>query len=220
VARHIDDDPALAWEHAQAAVRRAGRIATVREAAGVAAYRAGEFQRALTELRAARRMSGSVEQLPLMADCERGLGRPERALELAGSPDASTLDVEGRVEMRIVAAGARRDLGQIDAAIVTLQCPELSKGKGPWVPRLRYAYADALLAAGRTDEAVEWFERALQADPDATTEAAERLDDLAGVVFEEVEEVDQADEVTVSDQVVPSEPEADLATPDGAPTQD
>jgi tetratricopeptide (TPR) repeat protein len=180
VGRTIDDDPELAWEHAQAAVRRAGRIATVREAAGLAAYRAGHFARALTELRAARRMSGLETNLPIIADCERGLGRPEKALDLAGSAAVRTLDQAGRIEMRIVAAGARRDLGQIDAALVTLQCPELTQEDAEWGPRLRYAYADTLAALDRTDEAVEWFQRTIEVDQLASTDAEERLVELLG----------------------------------------
>ena len=175
VARCFDDNPDLAWEHAQAAVRRAGRIAVVRETAGLAAYRAGHFARALTELRAARRMSGSQDQLPIMADCERGLGRPEKALEIAGSKAANSLNQAGRIEMRIVAAGARADLAQLDAALVTLQCPELSQDDQQWGPRLRYAYADTLEALGRPDEAATWFAKASLVDVDGQTDAEERL---------------------------------------------
>src|SRR6202008_2477664 len=81
--RLIDDDPELALEHARFARSRAARVALVREAAGVAAYHAGHGAEALGELRAARGMSGGQGHLPVMADCERALGRPERALELA-----------------------------------------------------------------------------------------------------------------------------------------
>ena len=119
-----------------------------------------------------------------MADCERGLGRPERAMAMAGEPEVQKLDKAGQVEMRLVAAGARRDMGQLDAAIVTLQSPELaSSSVQPWTARLRYAYADALLAAGREDEAREWFAKALEADKDGATDASDRLAELDGVEF-------------------------------------
>jgi len=185
VARSIDDDPDLAWEHAQAAVRRAGRIAAVREAAGLAAYRAGHFARALTELRAARRMSGVDSQLPVIADCERGLQRPERTLEIAGSPAVAKLNQAGRIEMRIVAAGARRDMGQLEAALVTLQCPELSQSDTEWGPRLRYAYADTLAELGRVEEAANWFVKAAEVDTESATDAEERLVELLGVPQED-----------------------------------
>lgn len=182
--RLLEDDAEAAYAHAVAARRRAGRVAAVREAAGIAAYVTQRWAEALSELRAARRMSGSDEHLHLMADCERGLGRPEKALELAGSPQASSLDRAARVELRIVAAGARRDLGQLDAAILTLAVPELqSTAREPWSARLRYAYADALLAAGRRDEAADWFARAAAVDEEGATGAGDRLAELHGVVF-------------------------------------
>ncbi len=191
VARHlvmagrlIDDDPELAWQHAVAARARGARIWVVREAVGLAAYRAGRFAEALAELRTVRRLTGSNEHLPVMADCERGLGRPLRALALATHDEASTLDQAGRVELRIVAAGARSDLGQLDAAVVTLQVPELqARGSHPWLARLRSAYADALEAAGRPDEARVWLERAAQADETGETGAQLRLAELDGLVL-------------------------------------
>ena len=174
-ARLLDDRPDLAWEHAKAAVGRGGRLAVVREAAGVAAYTAGEYADALAQFRAARRISGSDSYWPIMADCERGLGRPERAISMAGAPEVDRLDRDGRVEMRIVASGARRDLGQLDAAVVTLQCAELQQSSTEaWSARLKFAYADALLAAGREDEARDWFQRAVESDPEDATDAAER----------------------------------------------
>lgn len=196
VARHLAaaalllaEDPQRAMEHTRAAARKAGRVAVVREAAGVAAYAAGDFGSALTELKAATRISGSSEYLPMIADCERGLGKPERALALASSPEAGTLDRDGKVEMLIVAAGARRDLGQPEAAVLTLQVPALkSRAGGQWLARLRYAYADALAEVGRLAEAREWFVRASEADPDSLTDAAERIDELDGISFEELPE--------------------------------
>jgi hypothetical protein len=90
----------------------------------------------------------------------------------------------GQVEMRMVAAGARRDMGQADAAVVTLQSPELaSNSVQPWTARLRYAYADALLTVGREGEAREWFAKALEADQGGTTDASDRLAELDGVEF-------------------------------------
>jgi tetratricopeptide (TPR) repeat protein len=210
--RLLEDRPDLAWEHAKAAVARGGRLAVVREAAGVAAYTAGEYADALAQFRAARRISGSDSYWPIMADCERGLGRPERAIAMAGAPEVDRLDRAGRVEMRIVASGARRDLGQLDAAVVTLQCAELqSNARESWSARLKFAYADALLAAGREDEAREWFARAVEADVDDETDAAERLADLDGIVWvdalegedddtDELDDVEDIDGLDVDDE--------------------
>lgn len=182
-ARLVDEDPEQAYRHALAARRRAGRVGVVREAAGVAAYLAGRYAEALGELRAARRITGSAEYLPMMADCERGLGRPRRALDLAADPAGAGLPVAGRIELLIVAAGARRDLGDFASAVVSLQVPELRMDTSePWLARLRYAYADALEAAGRDREARRWFLRAMEVDLDEETDAADRvgaLDDVS-----------------------------------------
>ncbi|MEU4359057.1 hypothetical protein [Streptomyces virginiae] len=194
VARLIDEDPEQAYAYSRIALRLASRVAAVREAAGFAAYATQKYSEALAEFRAAKRMTGSVELWPVMADCERGLGRPERALAMAGEPEVQKLDKAGQVEMRLVAAGARRDQGQLEAAIVTLQSPELaSNAVQPWTARLRYAYADALLAAGREDEAREWFGKALEADKDGATDASDRLAELDGVEFVDAA-IDAADD--------------------------
>ena len=179
--RLVDDDPELAYRHAAFARDRASRVAATREAAGVTAYMVGDFAQALSDLRAHRRMTGSPEHLPLMADCERGLGRPERALALSRDAEVARLDPAARMEMRIVESGARRDLGEYDAAVVTLQVPELEQDRvQPWTVRLWYAYADALLAAGRRDDAVTWFGSVAAIDEDEQTDAAERLAELEG----------------------------------------
>jgi tetratricopeptide (TPR) repeat protein len=184
VANLLDGEPERAYGHARVALRLASRVAAVREAAGFAAYGVEKYAEALTEFRAARRMSGSAHLWPIMADCERGIGRPERALAMAGEPEVGKLDKAGQVEMRLVAAGARSDLGQAEAAVVTLQSPELaSTAVHPWTARLRYAYADALLAAGREGEAREWFAKAAEADTGGTTNASDRLAELDGVEF-------------------------------------
>ncbi|WP_233526147.1 hypothetical protein [Actinomadura spongiicola] len=199
VARHLvmagrlaDEEPERAHRHARAARRLASRVGIVREAAGIAAYHAGEWAEALAELRAARRLSsGDDAYLPVMADCERGLGRPERALDLIKSPEARNLDPMGRVELRIVESGVRRDLGQRDAAVVTLQIPELRDRRlRPWSVRLFYAYADALEEAGRRSEAADWFARAAAADRDGETDAAERYAELDGLHIVDTEEAD------------------------------
>ncbi|MET7825270.1 hypothetical protein ABZT23_11380 [Streptomyces sp. NPDC005386] len=206
VARLIDEDPEGAYAYSRIALRLASRVAAVREAAGFAAYANQKFSEALAEFRAARRMTGSVELWPVMADCERGLGRPEKALEMAGAPEVQKLDKASQVEMRLVAAGARRDMDQLDAAIVTLQSPELaSNSVQPWSARLRYAYADALLAAGREGEAREWFAKAVESDKDGSTDASDRLAEMDGVEFVDAFAEDEDDEDGERAQVTVSE---------------
>lgn len=166
VGRLAEEDPGAALAHAQAARDLAPRVALLRETLGIAAYGARDYTKALQELRAAKRISGNDDLLPLIADAERGLGRPDKALEVvAGAP--RRLPADTAVELLIVAAGARRDLGDADAAVLTLQRKELNAEVGPsWLPRLRFAYADALQAAGRFDDARKWFALAEEADID------------------------------------------------------
>jgi tetratricopeptide (TPR) repeat protein len=187
IARHLvaagnllEDDPEAALAHAQAARTRSGRIAAIREAVGIAAYRCGDWAQALAELRAARRMGSKSMLLPLIADCERGVGRPERALELARGPEAEALTGDDADELRIVAAGARADLGQFEQALAVLASPTLDTTRtGQTAARLFYAYAEALLALGRKDEAVQWFLHAASADVENVTDAEDRISELA-----------------------------------------
>ena len=165
VARHmvaleklLEINPLEAHQHGKEIVYRAGRLGIVREKAGIAALRAGEFQIAQKDLRAASRITGSKEILPYIAQCEVALGNPRKALEIAGKIKESELSREGRVEMRIAAAGARSALGEHDAAVLTLTCAELNEKDAAWSLRLHRAYRDALLAAGRKNE-VQAFER-------------------------------------------------------------
>ncbi len=185
VARHMvcvnlymDVDPELSHKHAVAAAHHAGRLAVVRETAGYVPCRAGQYEIALKELRAANRISGDVSMWPVMADCERGLGNPLKALNLAGSAEVKRLEKAEEIEMRIVASGARRDLKEFDAAVVTLQCKELKNETDEWALRLRYAYADALDAANRKEEAREWFAKCAELDVDEMTDAQERAEKL------------------------------------------
>jgi hypothetical protein len=185
VAAYLEaDELETALAHAETAVRRAGRVPAAREALGMVAYRQGDFARALTEFRTVRRLSGSSHLLPLMVDCERGLGRHSRALDLAASPEAAGLSEAERIELAIVVSGIRRDLGQEDAALLALQIPALRRSPKAGVFRLHYAYADVLLGLGREDEAREYFLKAIEGDTEAETDAVERLEELDGIVVE------------------------------------
>ena len=195
VAALLDSDIEAAQAHAETAVRRAGRVPAAREALGLVHYRKGEWAKALSEFRTARRLSGSSHMLPFMVDAERGLGRHERALDLAASPEAASLAQDERIELAIVVSGIRRDLGQYDAAVVGLQLPQLNAGsRQPWAARLFYAYAEALLAKGDEDGALTWFGHAASADLEGETDAEERLEELDGMVLTDLLEGDDEDD--------------------------
>lgn len=165
VAQLIDDDPQLAHEHALAASRRAGRVGVVRETVAITAYATGDYALALRELRTYRRISGSDDQIAMMVDSERGVGRPDRALEVGRAVDRSTLPIEVRVELAIAMSGARLDLGETERALQELDIPELDPDRAfSWSPALFAARAAVLEDLGRSEEAALWQRRALVAE--------------------------------------------------------
>ncbi|KRF06078.1 hypothetical protein ASH00_07285 [Arthrobacter sp. Soil782] len=219
--RLIDDEPELAFQHALAASRRGGRLAVVREAVGLTAYAAGHYGEALREFRTYRRINGSNVHLPVMADCERGLGRPDRALDLARSEDASSLDAAGKVELAIVVSGARTDLDQLDAAVAALEIPQLTKNRAfSYSPRLFRAYADALAAVGRGEEAASWQRQAERAE-NALGVGAFADPDIIDLVGEDEDlELDRT-AARGAVQSVSSTPDQDVeSTADEAPAND
>ena len=195
VARLIDTDPTLAHAHAVSAARRAGRIGVVRETLAITAYSTGDFGLALRELRTYRRISGREDQLPLMVDSERGLGRPDRALELGRSVPKATLPVEVQVLLAIAMSGARLDLGQTDAALDELEIPQLNPNTAfSWSPALFDAYAAVLEDLGRQDEAELWWERSDRATDAIASGGAEEADDVIEIIEEEPEPAEEGDD--------------------------
>ena len=171
-----DGDETKAREFTAEAKRLAGRVACVREAYAITSYLCADYAEALAELRAVRRMRGGDEFLPMMADCERALGKPEKALELLRGIPLTGLDPATRAELLIVMAGARADMGQVDAALVTLETPDLTGcPDGAARARMQFAYADLWERAGDHAKAREWFTSAVKSDPEDVIGAAERL---------------------------------------------
>ena len=193
VARHlamvsllIDQDPELAHEHALAAADRAGRIAMVRETVGCTAYAIGDFALALRELLTHRRISGSNEQIALIVDSERGLGRPDRALEVGRSVDRATLSPQARVNLAIAMSGARLDRKELELALAELEIPELNPAKVfDYSPALFFAYADVLEDLGREKDSKRWADlgnRAVKALSGSNEDEDETI-----VILEEIE---------------------------------
>lgn len=196
VAQLIDDDPELAHEHALAASRRAGRVGVVRETVAITAYATGDYALALRELRTYRRISGSDDQIAMMVDSERGVGRPDRALEVGRAVDRSTLPIEVRVELAIAMSGARLDLGETERALQELDIPELDPDRAfSWSPALFAARAAVLEDLGRSDEAALWQRRAVIAEEALGATDADR----------ELIVVDDIDETAALESEAPAE---------------
>ncbi|PZQ87863.1 MAG: hypothetical protein DI534_13225 [Leifsonia xyli] len=191
--RLIESDPALAHRHALAAARRAGRIGVVRETTAITAYETGDFALALRELRTYRRITGRDDQLPLMVDSERGVGRPQAALELGRSVPRSHLDAPVQVALAIAMSGARLDLGQTELALGELEIPQLDPDRAfGYSPALFDAYATVLEELGRGDEAEEWWERAERAALALERAADPDGQDLVEIVEEEFDDASGA----------------------------
>ncbi len=215
VARHLvaaseylETDPALAHRHALAASRRAGRIAVVRETVAITAYETGDFALALRELRTYRRISGSNDQLPLMVDSERGVGRPDRALELGRSVDRESLAPAVQVGLAIAMSGARLDLGQSEMALSELEIPQLDPDRAfSYSPALFSAYAEVLEDLGRHTDAAAWRARAIRAEEalggPAETEVFEVYE------LEETVEADASDKPESADRTFEADAEAE-----------
>ncbi|WP_156165662.1 hypothetical protein [Demequina rhizosphaerae] len=198
----LDIDPELAYRHAQVALQRGGRVDVVREAAALTAYATGRYAEALREFRTVRRLGGSIEHLPLMADCERGLGRPERALAIAEEPDAKALPADSAVEMRIVVAGARLDMGDAEAAQLILN--RISTPNADLQVRVDEAKVAVLRALGRDAEADE-----LEASiPEPVEEEIE--EDIVLYDTAELPDPDEHDEDELEDEAPEFDDEDDL----------
>lgn len=177
-----ESNPELALEHAKWVARQASRIDFARETLAFVAYRQGDYKLALREFRTAFRMNGFLDYLPFIADCERGVGEPKKAIEVAVSDDAKYLRGEAKAEMFLVYAGALGDLKMWDKAIEIVHTLGRSKGlAGEYRMRAVQAEQYFLEEAGRTDEAI----------------ALDRLLDKLELQYADVEDDETSDDLVV-----------------------
>ncbi|WP_258233986.1 hypothetical protein [Brevibacterium oceani] len=204
VAKHLvaaggllDLDPERAHEHAKAAMARAGRVAVVREALGIAAYYVEQYDEAVRELRTHRRISGSNDNIALIADAERGRGKPEKALELLKASDELELDNDTRTELVIVAAGAKSDLEDIAGARRLIEAEDFTQKPSGALVRLMAAYAEVLRIDGEPELADKYEELSRRtAKATGTLFGDEEPDPNAGVLIETVEEIEDEPEAS------------------------
>ena len=177
-----ESNPELALEHAKWVARQASRIDFARETLAFVAYRQGDYKLALREFRTAFRMNGFLDYLPFIADCERGMGEPKKAIEVAASDDAKYLRGEAKAEMFLVYAGALGDLKMWDKAIEIVHTLGRSKGlAGEYRMRAVQAEQYFLEEAGCTDEAI----------------ALDRLLDKLELQYADVEDDETSDDLVV-----------------------
>ncbi|WP_338324475.1 hypothetical protein [Actinomyces oricola] len=154
VQRLLDTDPQAAYAHARYAASQAGRIAVVRESAGIAAYLAGHYAEALRDIRAARRLSGFDLHRAIEADCERALGRHDQALKAAQGADPAQLDDVEEAEIAMVVSGIRHETGNDELGLIVIEdAIRLFRGDRETLRRLHSVRADRLQDLGRGQEA-------------------------------------------------------------------
>ncbi|WP_240518496.1 hypothetical protein [Brevibacterium aurantiacum] len=207
VAKHLvsaggflDVDPERAYEHAKAAMARAGRVGLVREALGIAAYHVEKYDEAVRELRTHRRISGSDDNIALIADAERGREKPQKALELFESAAELDLDNDARTELVIVAAGAKSDLGDLKGARALIEAEDFTQKPSGALVRLMAAYSEVLRLHGETEMADKYEELSRRtAKATGTLFGDEEPDPNLGVEIETVEEIEDDEPASLDD---------------------
>lgn len=220
VQRLLDTDPELAHEHARYAASHAGRIAVVREAAGIAAYLSEHYADALRDIRAARRLSGLDLHRAIEADCERALGRYNQALKAAAEADPSQLDDVEEAEIAMVLSGVRHEMGQDELGLVVVEdAIRLFRGDRETLRRLHSVRADRLEDLGRGKEADAIRERIGEA-PEPAEPDVEVYDVEEESEEERAAEAAETAGATDADEAEPADlPEQD-EEPEGAPASD
>ena len=171
-------DSGEAVSEAAKAKQLASRSAAVREVLGLGLYHAGRFREALSELQAYRRMTGRADQNHVIADCERALGRPERAVALAEEAVRARISNDVRAEAVIVAASALADMKRYDQTLALLRRVRTRQDVAePHVLRIWYVTTDLLARSGRREEAERTFRKIFRHDA-AAFDVAERLAQL------------------------------------------
>ncbi|MBM6592295.1 hypothetical protein JTF07_19905 [Brevibacterium sp. RIT803] len=217
VAKHLvsaggflDVDPERAYEHAKAAMARAGRVGLVREALGIAAYHVEKYDEAVRELRTHRRISGSNDNIALIADAERGRDKPQKAIELFESAGELELDNDARTELVIVAAGAKSDLGDLKGARALIEAEDFTQKPSGALVRLMAAYSEVLRLHGETEMADKYEELSRRtAKATGTLFGDEEPDPNLGVEIETVEEIDDDEPASLDDAPAEAEAEAE-----------
>ncbi|HVF74695.1 MAG TPA: tetratricopeptide repeat protein [Acidimicrobiales bacterium] len=138
-------------------------VAAVRELHGLTLYRMGKWTDAIKELEAFRSLSGSYDQHPVLADCNRALRRWKRVEEVWDDLREASPSAELVAEGRIVMAGAMADRGNVGGAIALLERARSNiKRPRPHHLRLWYALADLYERAGELPRSRELFRAILR----------------------------------------------------------
>lgn len=221
----IDSDPETAYQHARYAVESAGRIAATREALGLVAYRLGKYEEALRELRTHKRITGATENIPVIADAERGREKPQKALDMFAEAEQSDFDPQTWIEFVLVVAGAHMDLDNLTAAKALIEAQGFTGHAPGSAVRLLSMYADILRAQGDTETGDKYEQLARRTAQRTNVLFGDEIPDPnEGIqiitIEEEPEEEIAEDEPATAEPDTPSEPEETSASDPNVDVED
>ncbi len=146
---------------------RYAAVAEVQELYGLTLYRLGRWTAASHRLEQYEALTRAIDQLPVLADCYRALGRLNDVHDVWDRLRHADPDAETITEGRIVAAGALTDEGRPRDAIRLLEAGPL-RPKGPQEHHLRlwYALADLYDRIGDLQRARRGFARIADVEPE------------------------------------------------------
>jgi tetratricopeptide (TPR) repeat protein len=165
---------------ARSVVNQVPESGAARELYGLTCYRLGRWRAAIVNLKEAAELTGEQDQLPVLMDCYRALGRRGKVRQLWTELRKSAVSADVLVEGRIVLAGSMADTGDLDGAIAVLVEGGAARAlRNPAERHLRqwYALGDLYERGGDIARAREMFGRVASADPELG-DVMDRLDSL------------------------------------------
>jgi tetratricopeptide (TPR) repeat protein len=157
--------PAAAAELRQAK-KLSPRSATIRELLGLSAYRSGQWDEALRELRTFRRLTGDLIHYPIEMDCLRALDRPDDVIKAWERLQDYDISATINHEARVVYASFLLDQGRARDAWPVIKPGRLVASPSQGELRRWFVAARVALEAGDTDAARRLVAALDEQDPD------------------------------------------------------
>jgi tetratricopeptide (TPR) repeat protein len=162
-------------------IEMAPKSASAQELYGLACYRLGRWREAVRHLERARSLSGGdPDQLPVLMDCQRAMGRHRRVEALWNELREASPPADVLVEGRLVMAADLADRGELSDAISLLVSAGAARNlRHPAERHVRqwYVLGDLYERVGDVPRARELFGRVAEVDPDLA-DASDRLASL------------------------------------------
>ncbi len=148
------------------AKKLAPRSATIRELLGLSAYRTGQWEEALRELRTYRRITGDLIHMPVEMDCLRALGRKNDVTKTWNALFEHDVSPAVSHEARVVYASFLLDEGKAREAWEVIKPGRLIASPSPGELRRWFVAAKVALEAGDSDAARRLLAALDEQEPD------------------------------------------------------